>query len=381
MVTLVHTSDWHVGRTLRGRSRVEEHEAVLGEVAALAAGVAADVVLVTGDLFDSAAPSPEAERVVYQALLDLQGTGAHVVVLAGNHDSPRRLEAVAPVLARGGITVLAGWAPPEEGGVVEVAAADGTPVQIACLPFLSQKQALRAGELMALSADELGGHYTATVREAVRLLAAAFRPDAVKVVAAHLFAVGADAGGSERAAHLASGYAVPADVFPPSAHYVALGHLHRAQAVGEPRIRYAGAPLQLDFGEVGHTCSTTVVTASPSTPAVVREVPLAGGRPLAQVEGPLATLHPVPGAWVKAVVHEQGRVGLADDVRSLLGDGCVDVLVRPPAGADGRHERPSRAGRSPAELLAGYLDERSARDPRVEALFAELLEEVASDAP
>ncbi len=381
MVTLVHTSDWHVGRTIRGRPRLGEHEAVLGEVAALARRVSADVVLVTGDLFDAAAPSPEAERLVYRALLDLQATGAHVVVLAGNHDSPRRLEAVAPVLAQGRVTVRAGWAGPDDGGVVEVAAADGTPVQIACLPFLSQKQALRAGELMALSADELGGHYTATVREAVRLLAGAFRPDAVKVVAAHLFAVGADAGGSERAAHLASGYAVPADVFPAAAHYVALGHLHRAQAVGEPRIRYAGAPLQLDFGEVGHTCSTTVVTATPATPAVVREEPLTGGRRLAQVEGPLAALQGVPGAWVKAVVHEQGRVGLADDVRSLLGEGCVDVLVRPPGDATGGRERPTRAGRTPAELLAGYLDERGARDQRVEALFADLLEDVASDAP
>ncbi|MEO5678149.1 MAG: exonuclease subunit SbcD [Acidimicrobiales bacterium] len=380
MVTLVHTSDWHVGRTIRGRSRTEEHEAVLAEVAALAAEVAADVVLVTGDLFDAATPSPEAERVVYRALLDLQATGASVILLAGNHDSERRLQAVAPVLRRGGITVRAGWAGPQDGGVVEVEAADGTPIQVACLPFLSQKQALRAGELMALSVGELGGHYTATVREAVRLLAAAFRPEAVKVVAAHLFAVGASAGGSERSAHLASGYAVPADVFPAAAHYVALGHLHRAQAVGEPRIRYAGAPLQLDFGEVGHTCSTTVVTATPSTPAVVREVALVGGRPLAQLEGTLASLRPVPGAWVKAVVHEQARAGLADDVRTLLGDGCVDVHIRPPA-VEGAVARPVRAGRSPADLLAGYLDERGARDERVEALFAALLEEVASGAP
>ncbi len=381
MVTLVHTSDWHVGRTIRGRSRTEEHEAVLAEVAALAAAVSADVVLVTGDLFDAASPSPEAERVVYQALLDLESTGAHVVVLAGNHDSERRLQAVAPVLLRGGVTVRAGWAPPEEGGVVEVEAADGTPVQVACLPFLSQKQALRAGELMSLSAGELGGHYTAAVREAVRRLASVFRPEAVKVVAAHLFAVGADAGGSERSAHLASGYAVPADVFPAAAHYVALGHLHRAQPVGEPRIRYAGAPLQLDFGEAGHACSTTVVTATPSTPAVVREVALAGGRPLAQVEGPLASLRPVPGAWVKAVVHEQARAALADDVRSLLGDGCVDVLIRPPTVDGQAPARPVRAGRSPAELLAAYLEERSARDERVEGLFSDLLDEVATGAP
>ena len=79
---ILHTGDWHIGKTLRGRSRVEEHEAVLAEIAEVAAAEAVDVVLVVGDVFDSAAPTAESERVAYRALLALASTGAEVIVLA-----------------------------------------------------------------------------------------------------------------------------------------------------------------------------------------------------------------------------------------------------------------------------------------------------------
>src|SRR5680860_969681 len=95
---ILHTADWHVGRTIRGRSRAAEHLAVLAEITAIARAEAVDLVLVAGDQFDTAAPSPEAERIVYRALLDLAEV-APVVVVGGNHDSAQRLEAVAPLLA------------------------------------------------------------------------------------------------------------------------------------------------------------------------------------------------------------------------------------------------------------------------------------------
>src|SRR5213596_2801936 len=98
---LLHTSDWHVGKLLRGRSRADEHREVLAEIAGIAAAEEVDAVLVAGDLFDTAAPSPESEEIVYRALLGLAATGATVVVVAGNHDNPRRLSAVAPLLELG----------------------------------------------------------------------------------------------------------------------------------------------------------------------------------------------------------------------------------------------------------------------------------------
>src|SRR3954451_899892 len=102
-VTLLHTSDWHVGKAIRGASRADEHRAVLAEIAELVGAHDADVVVVAGDLFDSATPSPESEQIVYEALLALASTGATVVVIAGNHDNARGLRAVAPLLALGNV--------------------------------------------------------------------------------------------------------------------------------------------------------------------------------------------------------------------------------------------------------------------------------------
>ena len=122
---ILHTSDWHVGRSIRGRSRASEHEAVLAEIGSIARAEEVDVVLVVGDLFESKAPTAESEEIVFRALLDLASTGATVVVVAGNHDSARRLEALQPLLELGRIVARPAAAEADEGGVVEVRSKDG----------------------------------------------------------------------------------------------------------------------------------------------------------------------------------------------------------------------------------------------------------------
>ena len=100
---ILHTSDWHVGATLRGRSRADEHRAVLNEIVGVAEEQEADLVIVAGDLFHHAAPGPESENIVYDVLLKLAQHGRRVVIVAGNHDNPRRIEAIRPLLGRVGI--------------------------------------------------------------------------------------------------------------------------------------------------------------------------------------------------------------------------------------------------------------------------------------
>src|ERR687898_359412 len=102
---LLHTSDWHVGKAIRGRSRAQEHQAVLAEVAGIAERDAVDLVIVAGDVFDTSTPTAESERIVYRALLDLAAGGRPVIVVAGNHDSAPRLQAVAPLSEASGIRV------------------------------------------------------------------------------------------------------------------------------------------------------------------------------------------------------------------------------------------------------------------------------------
>jgi DNA repair protein SbcD/Mre11 len=118
---ILHTSDWHVGRTIRGRSRADEHRAVLAEIAQIAHDREVDLILVAGDQFDTGAPSAAAEAIVYRALLDLADTGAHVLVLAGNHDNPRRWAAVRPLLALGNVHLADQIARPDAGGVLDLA--------------------------------------------------------------------------------------------------------------------------------------------------------------------------------------------------------------------------------------------------------------------
>ncbi|MBW3602854.1 MAG: exonuclease SbcCD subunit D [Actinobacteria bacterium] len=378
---LLHTADWHVGRTVRGRSRSDEHVAVLAEIAAVAARERVDVVLVAGDVFDTAAPTAEAERIVYRALLDLAGTGATVVVVAGNHDNPRRLQAVAPVLRLGRVVTGALVAPPEAGGVVTVEAG-GRRARLALLPFLSQREIVRADDLMAAGAAEHAGKYAERARRIIGALCAGFEPEAVNLVVGHVMVTGGVTGGGERSAHTIFDYCVPATAFPTDAHYVALGHLHRTQSVAGPcPIWYAGSPLQLDFGETANEPAVLIVDAAPHRPVEVRPVPLTSGRGLRTVRGGLEDLAEHAGTLgddhLRVVVEGPSRAGLAERVRELFPD-AVDVAVATPGRVE-RAERPRRLGRSPHELFVEYLAEREATDERVVALFDELLD--AAHAP
>jgi exonuclease SbcD len=376
---VLHTSDWHVGRTIRGRSRAEEHAAVLGEIAEIARREAVDVVLVTGDLFDTSSPTPESERLVYQALLDLESTGATVVAIAGNHDNERRLQAVAPLFERGRVVVGALPARPDEGGVVRLTTAGGEELDVGLVPFLSQRMAVRADLLMAGTEAEAVAAYDDRCRRVVARLCGAMRPGVVRMVAAHLFVLGGASGTSERVAHTALGYAVSPHAFPADLHYVALGHLHRPQAVGQPSVRYAGSPLQLDFGEAGEAKSVVLVEVGAGSPARVTQVPLTAGRALRVVTGTLAELASVAGttgdAHVRAVVRERARPGLADEVRELF-EHVVEVAVEAPEddGASSRR-RARREGLTPVDLITAYCDAANLEAAALVPLFAELHEE------
>jgi exonuclease SbcD len=380
-VRILHTSDWHVGKTIRGHSRLDEHRAVLGEIVALARSESVDLVVVAGDLYESAAPSAEAEQVVLRTLLDLHDTGAAVVVVAGNHDNPGRFEAIRPLMGEIGITVAGHVRRPEDGGVVELHAG-GQPVQVALLPFVSQRYSVRAAELMANDLAENVGRYAERVRGIVGALTSGFSAGSVNLLVAHCMVRGGRAGGGERDAQTAfEDYWVEASSFPTSASYVALGHLHLAQAVpsGVPAW-YSGAPIQVDFGEAGAGKHAILVDVEPGRPAKVREVPLTTGAQLRTLTGSLAELREIAEAedlassWLRVRITEPARAGLADDVRELLGERAVEVRLERTEVA-GERARAVRAGRSPHDLFAAFLAEEGVEDDRILALFDVLLDE------
>lgn len=371
---ILHTADWHVGRSIRGRSRHGEQEEVLAEIAQTAASEGVDLVLVAGDLFDTSSPPPAAERLVYRTLLQLAEV-APVVIVAGNHDHPRRLEAVAPLLELGRVIVGAVLSRPDEGGVVRPI--EG--VRVAMIPFLSQRGIVTASDLMSQSAAEQGGKYADRMAAIIEAFCAGLSGDEVNIVVSHLMVHGGELGGGERAAHTVFDYSVPAQSFPTALTYVALGHLHRHQRMpAAAPVWYSGSPMQLDFGEVDDHKGVLLVDAEPGAPAKVEFRRLGSGRRLHVLRGTLEQVEAAaaeidPRDYVRVILDEPARAGLADAVRQVVPQ-AVDVVLDPSRRQSPARHR-SRSGRSHTELFEEYLRERDAHDERVVALFTELLGE------
>jgi exonuclease SbcD len=377
---ILHTSDWHVGKVLKGQGRVDEHIRVLGELVKIAEEERPDLVVVAGDLFETAVPTPESTRIVTRALTALRRTGAAVVAIAGNHDNGAALDALRGWAEAAGIT-LRGSVRGAADAVVTGETGDGQPWRVVALPFISQRWAVRAVDMFGMTGAEANQTYADHLRRLLERLTESFTPDAVNLITAHLTVVGAMGGGGEREAHTIQAYAVPATLFPTSAHYVALGHLHRRQGVPGPcPIHYSGSPLAVDFGEQDNVPGVLVVEATPTTPARVRQVPITSARPLRTVRGTLAELERVETdeAWLRVYISEKPRAGLREQVQELLPN-ALEIRIDPAVLSDVDNTAPAaaRAERSPRELFADYLAEAGHDDPSVRELFDRLYAEVS----
>ncbi len=371
-VKILHTSDWHVGRRIRGRNRSEEHKAVLGELIEIAVSSEVDLTVVAGDLFDASSPTALSEEIVWRALLDLAEVSP-VVVVAGNHDSAARLDAVAPLLEMGRVTVVGTPRSPHDGGTIEL---EDFGVKLALLPFVSQRGIVKTEDIMGSDPDQHAGLFEDRLRRIVESLTGDMTAETVNVLVSHLTVYGGLAGGGERQAHI-FGYAIPSSLFPGHLSYVALGHLHRQQKMPHSgAVWYSGSPLQLDFGEVSDQKGVLLVEASPGLPAKVTAVPLSEGRRLKTIRGTLdevlAHSDDVANAYVKVVLVEKARVGLSDEVRAAIPE-VVEVVLESTEPV--KREPESRQKLKPTEAFHRYLTEKGVEDPLMESLFAELLDE------
>jgi DNA repair protein SbcD/Mre11 len=378
---LLHTADWHVGKAIRGRSRLAESAAALAEVTGIAVDEGVDAVLVAGDVYDQRATAPEADAIVFETFVRLSEAGIPVVVIPGNHDSALRFEALGKLLAPIGVTVVARVAPPDGGGVVEVPARDGSDAAlIACIPFVPER---RFGDAAALfdATEAWYRSYAQGMGELLGAMAGAFRPDRVNVALGHLFTDGALVGGGERELTIGLAYAVPPGRLPGTAQYVALGHVHKPQAVpaAPAPTRYAGSVLQLDFGERDQTKSVSIVDASPGRPAKLREVELTSGRRLLDLHGTLdevaARAGDVGDAFLRVFVTTDGPVpGIADRIRDDLPNALDVHLVYERAEAEGRAGAPISSLAPREQFLAYYRSQHGAdADERLLESFDEVL--------
>jgi exonuclease SbcD len=307
---LLHTSDWHIGRTFHGYNLLGDQEATLAAIADLVTEHSVDVVVVAGDLYDRALPSADAVQLATRALRRIRQAGAEIVISTGNHDSAPRLGAFNDFLAAGGLHIRSSIA--DLADPVLLADEHG-PVAVYGIPYLEPDVARHV-----MGIPQVQGH-AAVLTEAMSRVRAdlAGQPAGTRsVVLAHAFVVGGAASDSERCIdteHAPGGSrrsstnagpsvapdcrsefkvgtvgSVPAQVFA-GVDYVALGHLHRRQELA-PNLRYSGSPLPFSFSEAGYRKGAWLVDLDQTGLVEVRGVDLPVIRELATVRGELTDI-------------------------------------------------------------------------------------------
>lgn len=271
---ILHTSDWHLGRMLAGERLLEDQACVLQQILDVARDFAPQVLIVAGDVYDRAVPPTEAVSLLDQVLSELVlGSQIPVILLPGNHDSRERLSFASRLLERNRLHIAAGdrtfhvFRFADEAGAVDVAA----------LPYLEPAEVRSL-----LGRDDLHDHDAALRAVLERLGAELSAPR--RVLALHAFVTGGQTSESERPLAVGGTGEVGVDSFG-DFHYVALGHLHQAQAVGSPAVRYAGSILKYAFSEAAQQKSVNLVKLDATGAVRVECHPLRPRRELRTIHG------------------------------------------------------------------------------------------------
>lgn len=325
---LLHTSDWHLGQTLHNYERGYEHQRFLDWLLDTLVAERVDVLLVAGDVFDNANPSAASQKQLYVFLQQARARlpALQLVVVAGNHDSAGRLEAPGPLLAAHGTHVIGHVLRDEDGQIdlerllLPLTGSDGQ-VQAWCLavPFL------RPGDVPKLPTGDAQDAYLGGIallyRQLADLALARRQPGQAIVAMGHCHMVGGEmSNDSERRIVIGGTEMLPSGIFDATIAYAALGHLHKAQAVGgQEHIRYCGSPIPLSFAEVNYRHQVLCLDIDGEqlrevrVIEVPRAVPLlrvpAAPAPLAEVLERLAALD-VPDAPAEAQPFLEVRVRL-----------------------------------------------------------------------
>jgi len=341
---LLHTSDWHIGRTLYGRKRYDEYEAFLNWLADLVEAEKIDVLLVSGDVFDNSTPSNRAQELYYRFLCRAASSSSRsVVVIAGNHDSPSLLNAPKELLKFLNIHVVGYASPQPEDELIVLSGPDRDPGLIVCaIPYLRNRD-IRTSEAGESIEDKerkivegIRAHYRSVCEVAERKRAELEKP--VPIVAmGHLFAAGGQTidGDGVRELYIGSLAQVGRDVFPECIDYLALGHLHVPQKVsGSDFIRYSGSPLPIGFGEADQEKIVTVVDFSGVTPTV-STLPVPRFQELKTLKGDWPTLvREIDGlkargsrAWLE-IVYEGNEIAstLQEKLEETVADTAIEIL-------------------------------------------------------
>lgn len=276
---ILHTADWHLGRSLEGRSRLAEQAQFIDELVKIVEEEKVDAILMAGDAFDTVNPPAAAEQLFYDGLSRLSDKGKRpIIVIAGNHDNPDRLSAASPLAGNHAIHLI-GY-PSHEVLKVDVPHAQQQMI-VAALAYPSEA---RLEQVLSETHDEvlLRNKYDERICELFSIMSKQFQPNTVNMAMSHIHVAGGSTSDSERPIEVGGAYTVAATSMPEAAQYVALGHLHRPQNIkrASTLTRYSGSPLAYSFSEIGYAKSVTILEANPGQPVEMREIPLSSGKPL-----------------------------------------------------------------------------------------------------
>ncbi len=380
----LHTSDWHLGRTIKGKSRQDEFARVVLEVVDIAIRERVDAVLIAGDTFDAFSPPHDAEKLLYEALAQLLGAGIRVAMIAGNHDAAPHMDALSGVLQLAGIHAVGSVPLRMEDSTIMLPSRDGSETAtIAALPWVPERLAIDYSTLFD-GPEEAMKQYSGRLEQAIAHVCEAFSPATINIFMGHMLLEGAEipAEGGERKLHIGSNFAVQSASLPSTAQYVALGHVHRSQKIAGPGERhYAGSLLQLDFGEGGQEKYVNIVDAHPKLPAQVERIAMTGGKQLRTLRLPLADLDQHAGAhaddYLRVIVQLDAHVvALYDRVRVLMPN-AVEVSTEMIGELAASSTAAERRGLAPHELFTRFYAERRGGEAPAALLaaFNELYEE------
>lgn len=381
---ILHTADWHLGKTLEGRSRLEEQAAFLDELELIVREERIDLVLVAGDVYDTVNPPAAAEQLFYDGIARIADGGRRpVAVIAGNHDNPDRLAASDPLASRNGIHLLG---LPKNGILKFTIASTGETVHLYALPYPSEA---RLNALLEAETDEqlLRQAYSARVAHLVAAHNEYFTPKTVNLLMSHLYVLGGMESESERPIQVGGAYTVDVSAFGSNVQYAALGHLHRPQMIkGQVPVRYSGSPIAYSFSESGQAKSVTIIEAAPGRPAEWREIPLTCGRPLVEwkATGGMSELYrwleqgKDARAWIDLEIHVTDALTM-DEIQTIRKQHSGIVHIRPVfPGAALEPERIRVASMSLEDMFRlFYAKQTGGAEPEEELvrLFTELVDD------
>jgi len=405
---ILHTSDWHLGKSLEQVSRLEEQREFIDFLCAVVEEENIDLVLVAGDIFDTYNPPAAAEKLFFSAMDRLSGRGERaVIVIAGNHDNPERLCAADSLALKQGI-VLLGYPYSEpaaysgEGKINIISSGPGWMeigvkgcehhAVIITLPFPSES---RLEELLVRQADEslLQEAYSVKIGSIFATLSEKFRKDTVNLAVGHLYLLGGKPSDSERTLQVGGALTIYPEDLPPNAHFIALGHLHRPQEIksAPSPTFYSGSPLAYSFSEADYSKAVFVIDAVPGENAEITPIYLHCGKPLRRWVASEGIGQAIQwceegrdkNAWVDLEIVTD-RVLTVEEQKKLrtLHPGIINIRPRIKWEAEERPTPENREGRKIDELFKDFYRYRTGVEipDNLLEIFLEILNEQEQDA-